>query len=51
MAAVALLVNVHSTPAIIANMIHMQVEDSYNYIFPRCGANVSVQEVQHHQYD
>ena len=51
MAAVALLVNVHSMPAIIADLIHTQVEDNYNYIFLRCGANVSVQGVQHHQYD
>ena len=39
----ALLVNVHSSPAIIADLIHKQTEDNYDYIHPRRDVNVSVQ--------
>ncbi|KAN0130461.1 hypothetical protein V8E53_011724, partial [Lactarius tabidus] len=37
-AAVALLVNIHDTPTLIADLIEKQLNDNYNYIFPRRSA-------------
>ncbi|KAI9453765.1 hypothetical protein BJY52DRAFT_1189338 [Lactarius psammicola] len=34
-AAVALLVNTHSSPTLIADLINRQINDNYNYIHPR----------------
>ncbi|KAN0137724.1 hypothetical protein V8E53_004480 [Lactarius tabidus] len=41
-AAVALLVNVHDTPTLIAELIEKQLKDNYNYIFPRRSANANI---------
>jgi hypothetical protein len=44
-AAVALLVNVHDKPMHIADLIETQLQDNFNYIFPRRSLNVSAQRV------
>lgn len=43
--AVAQLVNVHDSPILIADLIERQINDNYNYIFPRRTSNVSIQRV------
>jgi hypothetical protein len=40
-ASVALLVNVHDSQAVLADLIKKQIKDNYNYIFPR-RSNVSL---------
>ena len=45
MAAVALLVNVQHTQTVIADLTERQINDNYNYIFPRRTSNASVQRV------
>ncbi|KAF8258403.1 hypothetical protein EI94DRAFT_1815427 [Lactarius quietus] len=44
MAAVALMVNVHDSPFLIADLIDKQLNDNYNYIFPR-HAGISLHEI------
>ena len=45
MIAVAQLVNVHDLPILIADLIERQINNNYNYIFPRRTSNVSIQRV------
>ncbi|KAF8264245.1 hypothetical protein EI94DRAFT_1806062 [Lactarius quietus] len=41
-ATVALLINVHNTPTLIADLVERQINDNYNYIFPRRLPNVNL---------
>lgn len=41
-AAVALLVNVHDKPMHIADLIETQLQDNFNYIFPRRSLNANI---------
>ncbi|KAH9013244.1 hypothetical protein EDB84DRAFT_1568754 [Lactarius hengduanensis] len=41
-AAVALLINVNDSPALIADLIDRQLNDNYNYIFPRRSNSLNI---------
>ncbi|KAF8262615.1 hypothetical protein EI94DRAFT_1704624 [Lactarius quietus] len=41
-ATVALLINVNNPPSLIADLVDKQINDNYNYIFPRRASNVNL---------
>ncbi|KAF8266161.1 hypothetical protein EI94DRAFT_1803486 [Lactarius quietus] len=41
-ATVALLINVNNPPSLIADLVNKQINDNYNYIFPRRALNVNL---------